>query len=136
MFVFVGHNSAAQTISNENPISFGAMVVGGVGDVTIPSNADTRSSTGTVALVGSAFIARGYADITYIAGATVIITVPGPIVMSGPNSPTIVFTVEGGTIQTIPVSGVLRVYFGGTITFTTFGATGPLTALVPVDIVP
>ena len=134
--IFVGRDSAAQTISNENPISFGVIVVGGAGDVTIPSNADTRSATGAVALAGSGLVARGYADITFTPGAQIQINDPGPIVMTGPNAPTIDLTVQGGNIQTMPLSGVLRVYFGGTITFTTFGATGALTVLVPVDVQP
>ena len=134
--LFIGHNSVAQTVSNENPIAFGDMVVGGAGTVTIPSNTDTRSATGAVALAGSALVARGYADITFTPGAQIQIFPPGPITMTGPNAPTIVLTVEGGSIQTMPLSGVLRVFFGGTVTFTTFGATGALTVVVPIDVQP
>lgn len=129
-------DAKAQTVSNEVPISFGEMVVGGTGTVTIPSSSDTRSATGSISLVGSAFIQRGSFDVTFTPGAQVIINAPVSFTMTGPNAPTIDVTIEGGSIQTIPVGGVLTVYVGGTINFTTFGATGTVSALVPIAVDP
>jgi Domain of unknown function (DUF4402) len=126
----------AQTLSNMTPISFGEMVVGGSGTVTIPTFSDTRSTTGSVALVGTALVQRASLDITYTPGAQIIISFPASIVMSGPNSPTIVPELGGAVVQTMPASGVLTIYFGATITFTTFGATGTLTVDIPVNVDP
>jgi hypothetical protein len=126
----------AQTVTNETPIAFGQMVVGSSGTVTIPSNADTRSATGSIALVGTALVQRGYIDVTYTPGAVVTISVPASLVMTGANAPTLSPTIEGGISQTIPLSGVLRIYFGGTITFSSFGSTGVVSAIIPVTITP
>jgi hypothetical protein len=136
LFMLVGVDARAQTISSEVPISFGEMVVGGTGTVTIPSSSDTRSSTGVVAIVGSAPVNRGSINITFTPGAQVIITIPATVPMTGANAPTLEPTLEGGTVQTIPPGGVLTVYFGGTITFSTSGASGPADCLIPVSVDP
>jgi hypothetical protein len=136
LFALFGVDARAQVISAETPISFGEMVVGGTGTVTIPSASDTRNATGAVALVGSATVARGSMTITFTPGAQVIITIPASVPMTGANAPTLTPTLEGGTVQTMPGSGVLVVYFGGTITFATSGASGPVDCLVPVSVDP
>jgi Domain of unknown function (DUF4402) len=136
LFACPGSIVAAQTISNETPISFGQLIVGGTGSVTIPSDADTRITTGSVALVGFAAVQRGYADITYTPGAQIAITIPGSITMTGANSPTILPSLDGLGVKTMPVSGVLRIYFGGTIDFPTFGAYGLISVSIPVTIDP
>jgi Domain of unknown function (DUF4402) len=136
LLALFGVDARAQAISAETPISFGEMVVGGTGNVTIPSASDTRNSTGAVALVGSATVARGSITITHTPGAQVVITIPATVTMNGANAPTLAPTLEGGTVQTIPAGGVLVVYFGGTITFSTSGASGPVDCLVPVSVDP
>jgi Domain of unknown function (DUF4402) len=128
--------SLGQTISAETPITYGEMVVGGAGTVTVPSSSDTRNATGAIALVGSAPVARGSITITHTPGAQVIITIPASVPMTGANSPTLTPTLEGGTTQTIPVGGTLVVFFGGTITFSTSGSSGAVSALVPVNVDP
>jgi hypothetical protein len=135
-FAMFGVDAHAQTISAETPISFGEMVVGGTGNVTIPSSSDTRSSSGAVAIVGSAPVNRGSITITYTPGAQVIITIPATVPMTGANAPTLAPTLEGGTVQTIPPGGILVVYFGGTISFSTSGASGPADCLIPVSVDP
>ena len=136
LFGFSTHTAQAQTLSLPNDISFGEMVVGGSGTITIPSISDTRSSTGSIALVGSAFIQRGSITVTHTPGAQIVISVPPSIVMAGPNAPTLEPTIEGGTIQTMPPGGVLTVFFGGTITFTSFGSYGVASAVIPVTVDP
>jgi hypothetical protein len=136
LFALFGADARAQAISSETPISFGEMVVGGAGSVTIPSSSDTRNSTGAIALVGSVTVNRGSATITYTPGTQVVITVPASIPMTGANAPTLAPTVEGGSVQTIPPGGVLVVYFGGTMTFTTFGASGDADCLIPFSVDP
>jgi Domain of unknown function (DUF4402) len=126
----------AQSVANEVTIEFGQLVVGGTGTVTVPSSSDTRTATGSVALVGSAFIQRGRFDITFTPGAQVMITAPPSVSMGGANTPTLAPTIEGGSIQTIPVGGVLTVYVGGTITYTTFGAFGSNSAVVSILVTP
>ena len=133
---FDARSAQAQVISNVIAISFGEMVVGGIGDVTIPSNLDSRSATGAVALVGLALVERGRVDVTYTPGAQVIISVPSSLVMTGANTPTLTPTIDGGTIQTIPPGGILTIHFGGTINFPTFGATGLASVVVPVTVDP
>jgi hypothetical protein len=134
--VFLGGDARAQAISAETPISFGELVVGGSGTVTIPSSSDTRASGGAVAIVGSAPVYRGSITITHTPGSQVVITIPASIPMTGANAPTLTPTLEGGTVQTIPPGGVLVVYFGGTITFTTSGASGSVDCLIPVSVDP
>lgn len=129
-------DAKAQSVANEVTIEFGELVVGGTGSVTVPSSSDTRTATGSVALVGSAFIQRGRFDITFTPGAQVVITAPPSVSMGGPNTPTLTPTIEGGSIQTIPVGGVLTVYVGGTITYTTFGASGPNSAVISILVDP
>jgi hypothetical protein len=136
IFGFLGAPAFAQTLSAETPITYGEMVVGGSGTVTIPSSSNTRNATGTIALVGSAPVARGSVTITYTPGAQVIISVPSSVPMTGANAPTLAPTLEGGAVQTIPIGGTLVVYFGGTITFTTSGASGAVSAFVPVNVDP
>lgn len=131
-----GSTASAQTVSNELPVLAGEMVVGGTGTVIIASASDTRTATGTIALVGSSFIQRGRFDITFTPGAQVVITAPASVVMGGANAPSFSPTIEGGSVQTIPVGGVLTVYIGGTITFTTFGATGSVSVVVPITVDP
>jgi opacity protein-like surface antigen len=126
----------AQTVANEVTIEFGSMVVGGVGTVTVPSSSDTRSATGAIALVGSGFIQRGKFDITFTPGAQVTITAPPSVPMGGPNSPILTPTIEGGSIQTIPPGGVLTVYVGGTISYTSFGATGTNSCVISILVTP
>lgn len=133
---FGAQTAQAQSLSLPTDISFGEMVVGGSGTITIPSASDTRFSTGSVALVGSAFIQRGSVTITHTPGAQVVISVPPSIIMAGPNAPTLEPTIEGGTVQTIPPGGVLVVFFGGTITFTTFGSYGVASSVIPVTVDP
>jgi Domain of unknown function (DUF4402) len=112
------------------------MVVGGTGDVTIPTTSDTRSATGSVALVGSALVERASVTITFTPGAQIVISYPPSIVMTGPNSPTLEPALDGLAIQTMPGSGTLTIFFGGKLTFTTFGATGTATAIIPVTVDP
>jgi Domain of unknown function (DUF4402) len=131
-----GVEARAQAISLETPISFGEMVVGGTGSITIPSSNDTRSASGAIAMVGSEPVNRGSITITFTPGAQVVITIPASIVMTGANAPTITPTIEGGTVQTIPPGGVLVVYFGGTMSFSTSGASGPAECLIPVNVDP
>jgi hypothetical protein len=127
---------AAQTISNQNPISFGQMVVGGSGTVTVDTASDTRNSTGAVALVGSALVQRGSFDVTFTPGAQIIISMPATLAMTGANTPTLAPTLLGGAIQTIPPGGILTVYLGGTITFSTSGSYGTADTTVPVTVDP
>jgi hypothetical protein len=135
-FVALSTPAQAQTLSGETPIIYGEMVVGGSGTVTIPSSADTRNSTGAIALVGSVPVSRGSVTITHTPGAQVVITIPSSVSMTGANAPTLVPTLEGPAVQTIPVGGTLVIYFGGTITFTTSGASGAVSAFVPVNVDP
>lgn len=128
--------SAAQTISNETPVSFGQMVVAGTSTVTVPSSSDTRTSTGAIALVGTALVQRGRFDVTFTPGAQVVISIPGTLPMTGANTPSFTLTLEGGAVQTIPVGGILTVYVGGTINFTTSGGFGSADVIVPIDVVP
>jgi hypothetical protein len=129
-------DAKAQTVSNELPVLAGEMVVGGTGTVTVASSSDTRTATGSIALIGSSFIQRGRFDITFTPGAQVVITVPPSLTMTGANAPSFVATVEGGSVQTIPVGGVLTVYIGGTINFTTFGTNGSVSVVVPITVDP
>jgi hypothetical protein len=126
----------AQVISGEVTITFGEMVIGGPGTATVSTTANTRSSTGSVALVGTVPVSRGKMDITFTPGAQVIITFPATVVMTGPSSPVLTPTILGGTTQTIPAGGVLTVFFGGTINFTTAGVSGLADCLIPVEVVP
>jgi Mat/Ecp fimbriae major subunit len=131
-----GSQAQAQTLSAETPIAYGEMVVAGSGTVTIPTSSDTRSSTGAIALVGSALVSRGSVTIMFTPGAQVVISIPPSVLMTGANAPTLTPTIEGGSIQTIPPGGSLIVFFGGTITFSTSGATGAVSVLVPVNVDP
>jgi Domain of unknown function (DUF4402) len=133
LFPNVAH---AQVLSNESPIIFGSLVVGGAGTVTIPPTADSRVSTGGVVLVTSSFPSRGYVDIAYTPNAQIVITAPGAIALAGPSTPSLSVTIDGGTIQTIPPGGTLRVYFGGTLTFASAAASGVTSAIVPIQIDP
>jgi hypothetical protein len=126
----------AQTLTTLSPISFGQMIVAGSGDVTIPTTSDTRSSTGAIALVGFALVQRASISITYTPGAQVVISFPASMPMTGANSPTLEPTLDGPSVRTVPVSGTLTVFLGGKITFTSFGATGVATAVVPVTVDP
>jgi hypothetical protein len=133
----LGFNTAtAQTVSNQNPISFGQMVVGGPGTATVDSASDTRNATGAVALVGSALVQRGSFDVTFTPGAQIIISMPSSLAMTGANTPTLAPTLLGGAVQTIPPGGILTVYLGGTITFTTSGSYGTADTTVPVTVDP
>lgn len=136
LFAMLGVDAHAQAISLETPIAFGEMVVGGPGTVTIPSSADVRNSTGAVALVGSEPFNRGSATITFTPGAQVVITFPSSIPMTGANAPTLTPTLEGGAVQTIPPGGVLVIFFGATMTFSTSGASGPVDCLIPFSVDP
>jgi Domain of unknown function (DUF4402) len=136
LFSFSAQTAQAQTLSSPTDINFGQIIVGGPGTIKVESNSDTRSTTGSVALVGFALVQRGRVTITHTPGAQVSISVPASIVLTGANSPTLVPTIEGGAIQTIPVSGTLTVFFGGTLTFSTFGSYGVTTAVVPVTVDP
>lgn len=129
-------NAQAQTLSNVQPISFGEMVVGGSGNVTIPSSSDTRSATGAIALVGPPLAQRASVDVTFTPGAQVTISFPPSISMTGGNNPNLDVTLEGMAVQTIPLSGILTLYFGGTITFVTSGASGVASAVIPVTVDP
>lgn len=129
-------DAKAQSVANEVTIEFGELIVGGTGSVTVPSSSDTRNATGSVALVGSAFIQRGRFDVTFTPGAQIVITAPPSVSMGGPNTPTLAPTIEGGSVQTIPVGGVLTVYVGGTITYTTFGASGSNSAVISIIVDP
>jgi hypothetical protein len=133
---FGAQNALAQTVANEVNLTFGEIVVGGTGTVTIPSSSDTRTSTGSVALLPSSFIQRGRFEITHTPGALVNITAPPSALMSGANAPTLTPTIEGGSIQTIPPGGVLTVYVGGTITYTTFGSLGSVSVVVSIIVDP
>jgi Domain of unknown function (DUF4402) len=126
----------AQTLSNIVPISFGNIIVGGIGDVSIAAASDTRSSTGLVVLANGGSVNRASVDVTYTPGAQVIISFPTSIVMTGPNSPSVLLELFAGAVQTIPLSGVLTVYFGGTLAFSTSGATGVVNGVIPVTIIP
>jgi hypothetical protein len=132
----MSQNAHAQTLSNVVAVDFGQLVVGGSGTVTIPSGSDTRSATGSVALVGSMPVFRGSVDVSFTPGAQVIVSFPSTIVMAGPNTPTFTPEIQGGTIQTIPLSGTLTIYFGGTVTFTTTTASGVVTCVIPVTVDP
>jgi hypothetical protein len=134
--VLVGGAANAQTISGEVTISFGEMVIGGAGTATVSTTANTRSSTGSVALVGTALVSRGSINITHTPGAQVVINFPASIAMTGASSPVLAPAILGGTTQTIPAGGVLTVFFGGTISFTTGGVSGPADCLVPVEVLP
>jgi hypothetical protein len=136
IFPLMAKTVSAQTISNQTTVSFGQLVVGGVGTATVPSSSDTRTSTGLVALVGTALVQRGSFDVTFTPGAQVIITIPGTIPMTGANTPNFTPTLEGGTIQTIPIGGVLTVYIGGTISFTTSGSYGSTDVNVTINVDP
>lgn len=129
-------NAQAQTLSNVQPISFGEMVVGGSGDVTIPSSSDTRSATGMVALVGAPFAQRASVDVTFTPGAQITISFPPSIPMTGGNNPNLDITLDGMAIQTIPPGGTLTLYFGGTLTFVTSGSNGIASAVIPVTVDP
>lgn len=126
----------AQTVSNEVPMQFGNMVVGGAGTVTVLNTSDTRNATGAVALVGSAPVQRASFDITFTPGSQVVITLPGPTTMAGANTPSFTPTILGGTTQTIPGGGILTVFLGGTITFTLSGSYGVASVTVPVIVDP
>jgi hypothetical protein len=136
LFGLTIQSAQAQTLSNVVTVSFGSLVVGGSGTVTIPSTSDTRSATGGVVLIGGTSAVRGTFDVTYTPGAQVFISFPGTINMTGPSTPIFNPEIEGGTVQTIPVSGVLTIRFGGTLTFTGSSPGGSLTADIPVTVVP
>lgn len=126
----------AQTITSETAMTFGEMVIGGAGTVTISATANTRNATGSIALVGTQPIARGSVTISHTPGAQVTITVPASVTMTAPSSPLLQPVIQGGSTQTIPAGGILTVFFGGIITFTTGGISGPATCLIPVEVLP
>ncbi|MEN9874132.1 MAG: hypothetical protein RL186_1029, partial [Pseudomonadota bacterium] len=126
----------AQSIAQETPVYFGNLVVGGPSSVTMATNSDSRSSTGQVILLGQRPVQRGHIDITFTPGAQVLISYPSSIQLSGANAPIFTPVLDGSNIRTIPPSGVLTVYFGGTLTFSGPCPIGETFALISISVTP
>jgi Domain of unknown function (DUF4402) len=127
----------AQTIGSLLSIEFGKLSASGAGTVVIPPTANTRTKTGSVSLAAGGTLRRGRIIVTGTGGATINISVPASVVVTGSNggTATLATTVNGGLVQTLAAGGTRTIRFGGTLTFTGAVPAGTFSATVPVTVV-
>jgi hypothetical protein len=109
----------AQTVTVPANLRFGRMIVGPTGGtVTMPTNNNTRTTTGAVTLLTGGGIGRGTINIAGTGGFNQVqIILPASVTLSnGSNTLNLVPTLNGAAIRNL-VPGSFNTRYGGTITY-------------------
>jgi hypothetical protein len=126
----------AQSLGSVLSFEFGKIAVSSAGTVVLATGSNTRTKTGGASLAAGGIVRRGRVVVNGTANATINISVPSGIVVTGSAGGTATLdpTINNGPVQILSAAGNRTIRFGGTLTFTGPAPTGTYSATVPITV--